>query len=104
MVIVALLSLIVLILLFGAAAVRSWILGVVGLVVAAVGLTVLFGENGVLYTLIFLVVAGSVLGIWVNVSSGESSELKKKTAAHKARVDKAKADRDERRAKGIKWP
>ena len=97
MVIVTLLSLVVLILLFGAAVIRSWILGVIGLIVAAISLTALFGENGVLYFLIFLVVAGGGLGIWANV-------FDEKAAAHKARVDKAKADRDERRAKGIKWP
>ncbi len=104
MVIAALLGLIVLILLFGAAAIRGWIVGIFLWIVAAILLAVvagvlnsIFGKDGLLYGLVFAGVAVAALGIWATMSDPREAE-------HRNRVKLAKKQRDERRAKGIKWP
>ena len=102
--IVALLILIILVLLFGAGAVKGWIRGVlfwmIGAVLAAaiiVWIISNFGEDAFLW-LVFGVGGILLVGsIWAR--SFDPTE-----AEHKERIKNAKKARDERRANGIRWP
>ena len=101
--VIALLVLIALILLFGAAVVRGWLRNVLG---ALVGCMLLAAA---IMVAISLMGEGSFVWIWIGgglalfVAALWARHFDPAEAEHKARVKRAQMQREERRRNGLKW-
>jgi len=102
-IIIALLALIVLILLFGAAAVKGWIRGIVLwflggalFVIVFAWLASVWGEDAVFIGLGIFAVILLGLGIWARAYDP-------KEAAHRERIKRAQEQREQRKKEGKSW-